>query len=1526
MDRKLRTLTSVVAFLFLVGLLFAALMLLPVWAQAQGRGRAAPDEAFVAQPGDVSAQLLVSSTTGYVIDDGSAGFTMTLAPDGWNSIGGNGYLNDYLWTDANDDGDFAQWRPDLAAGVYDVQVHWFAHSNRRDDAEYKIIHSAGVTTRRVNQKLRADGSLPPPAGDESGWKSLGPYTFAGDGSGYVQLSDATTAWGVGTRVSADAVRFLAAEVWVDDNYCPACTNDGHLWGVDAFDNIPDGIAAVATNGTVHVGPGEYYQPIAVTRAMTVAGAGSATTAITVPLATDTAVELLASNVTISGFTIEGWSTTYGIRNYKTAAPAGWVYDLTGDRIVDNVIRGFTHGIRLRRTSAEISSNEITNNTNTGVYLQQSHAPTVLDGNTITCLGGPSDMGVYVRDDAAGVTLTANSIMNCADGVRVWQVAAGPIPAPAQTVSLFGNSITGGTRGVYAGRDAGTAWSARTLTIGGSAANTNSIYGNSSYELELSRYPGDIDATYNYWGVCTLREIEDEIRHDWDAPALGTVTYEPAICVPYTVVVEATPGTLPADGISTATITATARDVAGNFVLPGTMIGISTSLGSVPYDYAEAEDPAEVTQNPPANWSVHTWGDARASGGSILYADVAGDYVTWSFTGEAVSVIYTTQAGGGTADVEVDGITLKTINFASAVDNYRVEEVITNALGSGLHTITVTHQGGGRVWLDAFRSGAVVAGQGRVVTQLTSETLPPAVVSDTATIMATVYDGRICTSTPPPFPFITGIASVVFEAADAYISKSASPTSLNSGQEVVYTISYGNSGPGGATGAMVTDTLPAGFDYVSATPAPDVFIAGVNTKLAWNVGDLGSGAAGTITVVARPDPSVPLCAPTVYNNVAEIASASPDAVAANNTSGPVPVTVILPTTITVSADPTEILVSNGTETSALQVTVRDSNSNLVHGVPVSLTTTDGSFPASGGTTLVVTTTNGVATASLASGPTVTTATVTAELLPSCGGMPTATVQVGFLPGLPYQLTSEAYPTLIRVCGGEAVVTATIKDEFGNLVTDGTEAYFNVRQGVRGDMYPRSTTTVNGVATSVVRTKPYKFGERFLEIDILAARWVGPAPPPQRVDLEEGLPDDIQVTASPDVIPVGGGQSEITALVQDCAGNNVQDGTVVTFTVGPIGTVTPMVTTTTNGRAFTIFEGDCVMGTAVVTAQADSVTGSTVVTLDAGPADSISVDAPVPGSIQNCVGQAVVVATLWDVCGNLVPDDTPVQFTPQYGYVDADPKLTYTQAGKASTTVTALQKKLETWPTALEQIVVTSGSALPGFTNLNILPGPVEAVTVTAAPSEIKINGDVNGWDIIVEAEVTDCSDTWVEDGTAVTLHTDLGIFRESGMRTLYRTTLDGVVTGTLTSQSIAGWATISATADSVVDTTMVRFLPGDPWLLDVWGFPTTIPADGISKSLITALVKDEYHNPVLEGITVTFVTDYGYYLESGDIAYTTTTTADGYAFATLVSDVVPRTVLVRAITYNFRQGFSYVFFVAPTTKYLWLPIVADKFTH
>src|SRR6202162_663739 len=48
-----------------------------------------------------------------------------------------------------------------------------------------------------------------------------------------------------------------------------------------------------------------------------------------------------------------------------------------------------------------------------------------------------------------------------------------------------------------------------------------------------------------------------------------------------------------------------------------------------------------------------------------------------------------------------------------------------------------------------------------------------------------------------------------------ISKSA-PASVVSGQNLTYTLTYGNTGSGDAAGVVINDTVPAGATFVSAT--------------------------------------------------------------------------------------------------------------------------------------------------------------------------------------------------------------------------------------------------------------------------------------------------------------------------------------------------------------------------------------------------------------------------------------------------------------------------------------------------------------------------------------------------------------------------------------------------------------------------------------------------------------------------------------------------------------------------------------
>jgi uncharacterized repeat protein (TIGR01451 family) len=91
-----------------------------------------------------------------------------------------------------------------------------------------------------------------------------------------------------------------------------------------------------------------------------------------------------------------------------------------------------------------------------------------------------------------------------------------------------------------------------------------------------------------------------------------------------------------------------------------------------------------------------------------------------------------------------------------------------------------------------------------------------------------------------------------------LTKSAPAMTTTPG--VVFTIDYANSGPTVALGAVVTDVVPPGATFVSATGGGS-FAAG---KVTWNLGNLGSNQGGSVSFTAN------LGALGTYNNTAKIA--------------------------------------------------------------------------------------------------------------------------------------------------------------------------------------------------------------------------------------------------------------------------------------------------------------------------------------------------------------------------------------------------------------------------------------------------------------------------------------------------------------------------------------------------------------------------------------------------------------------------------------------------------------------------------
>lgn len=124
-------------------------------------------------------------------------------------------------------------------------------------------------------------------------------------------------------------------------------------------------------------------------------------------------------------------------------------------------------------------------------------------------------------------------------------------------------------------------------------------------------------------------------------------------------------------------------------------------------------------------------------------------------------------------------------------------------------------------------------------------------------------------------FLSVAAEVTSGEADVSLTKDADAASVAVGGQIVYTIEVANAGPDEATLAQVTDDLPAGVSFVSAT-ASQGSCSEASGTVTCDLGTIASGAGATIeiTVQATADGSVV--------NEATVSSSTTDPATGNNT--------------------------------------------------------------------------------------------------------------------------------------------------------------------------------------------------------------------------------------------------------------------------------------------------------------------------------------------------------------------------------------------------------------------------------------------------------------------------------------------------------------------------------------------------------------------------------------------------------------------------------------------------------------------
>ncbi len=93
------------------------------------------------------------------------------------------------------------------------------------------------------------------------------------------------------------------------------------------------------------------------------------------------------------------------------------------------------------------------------------------------------------------------------------------------------------------------------------------------------------------------------------------------------------------------------------------------------------------------------------------------------------------------------------------------------------------------------------------------------------------------------------AGLYYGAADLQITKTVSSSTLTCGQNISYTITVTNNGPANAGSITVSDVLPAGLLFVSASASQGVYTSNTGN---WNVGTLTNGGSATLTIDVTVD--------------------------------------------------------------------------------------------------------------------------------------------------------------------------------------------------------------------------------------------------------------------------------------------------------------------------------------------------------------------------------------------------------------------------------------------------------------------------------------------------------------------------------------------------------------------------------------------------------------------------------------------------------------------------------------------------
>jgi uncharacterized repeat protein (TIGR01451 family) len=196
---------------------------------------------------------------------------------------------------------------------------------------------------------------------------------------------------------------------------------------------------------------------------------------------------------------------------------------------------------------------------------------------------------------------------------------------------------------------------------------------------------------------------------------------------------------------------------------------------------------------------------------------------------------------GPASVLAPSNVIYTISVTNFGPSSAGSVMVTDTLPLGVTFVSATGSGANNSGVVSWSLGTLASGQ---VSNVTVTVTAPAsgTLTNTASASSPTVDPNSTNNITPPV--ITMVTNSALPQADVAVFKTG-PTSGVAGSNLTYTVTVTNNGPSTATNVVVSDLLPAGFTFVSASPSSTVS----NNLVSWPAINLAKNAVSNFTVTA-----------------------------------------------------------------------------------------------------------------------------------------------------------------------------------------------------------------------------------------------------------------------------------------------------------------------------------------------------------------------------------------------------------------------------------------------------------------------------------------------------------------------------------------------------------------------------------------------------------------------------------------------------------------------------------------------------